>query len=358
MEEAAAELPGEARIELAYDLADVYEYRVDMSRDLQAGDSFRVLYERSVGPRSTVRIGKILAADFTLSGSTITAVRFDSRQVGGEYFDAEGKSMRAAFLRAPLSFRRISSNFGSRRHPVLGTVRKHKGTDYAASSGTPVRAIGDGVVVNAGWSGGYGNLLAIRHRNGYVTRYGHLRGFARGVRVGQRGLGDPFDRLQRMGRHRPGTIAPRAAAVGGPRRGGAAQPRRARLFFVGRQVRARRSRRIVRLRDVFASTRIRSVPRGRPRRDTRTPRRPARRTFTRLPFTVTFTRRSRSPRRSGSRYVIARRLVQRSFPKRVISSCESARISRSQKRMSTHCLRLNSRVWSANQRESGFVDCE
>jgi murein DD-endopeptidase MepM/ murein hydrolase activator NlpD len=186
MEAAAMELPGEARVELAYDLADVYEYRVDMSRDLQEGDSFRVLYERSVGPRNTVRVGKILAADFTLSGATIQAVRFDSRVVGGEYFDAEGKSMRAAFLRAPLSFRRISSNFGSRRHPVLGTVRKHKGTDYAANAGTPVRAIGDGVVVHAGWSGGYGNLLAIRHRNGYVTRYGHLKGFARGVRTGQR----------------------------------------------------------------------------------------------------------------------------------------------------------------------------
>ena len=186
MDAAAQELPGEARTELAYDLADVYEYRVDMSRDLRVGDAFRVLYEREVGPRNTVRIGRILAASFTLSGSEIQAVRFESEKVSGEYFDAEGKSMRAAFLRAPLSFRRISSNFGSRRHPVLGTVRKHKGTDYAANSGTPVRAIGDGVVVSAGWSGGYGNLLAIRHRNGYVTRYGHLKGFAKGIRAGQR----------------------------------------------------------------------------------------------------------------------------------------------------------------------------
>ena len=186
MDAAAAELPSEARQELAYDLADVYEYRVDMSRDLREGDAFRVLYEREVGPRNTVRVGRILAADFDLSGTEITAVRFESDEVSGDYFDAEGKSMRAAFLRAPLSFRRISSNFGSRRHPVLGTVRKHKGTDYAANSGTPVRAIGDGVVVHAGWSGGYGNLLAIRHRNGYVTRYGHLKGFAKGIRTGQR----------------------------------------------------------------------------------------------------------------------------------------------------------------------------
>ncbi|HEY7394463.1 MAG TPA: M23 family metallopeptidase, partial [Gemmatimonadaceae bacterium] len=89
-----------------------------------------------------------------------------------------------AFLRAPLEFRRISSIFGSRRHPILGDVRQHKGTDYAADAGTPVRAIADGVVTRRGWGGGYGNVLEIRHRNGYVTRYGHLRGFASGIRVG------------------------------------------------------------------------------------------------------------------------------------------------------------------------------
>jgi murein DD-endopeptidase MepM/ murein hydrolase activator NlpD len=94
--------------------------------------------------------------------------------------------MRAAFLRAPLEFRRISSVVGLRQHPVLGTWRRHAGTDYAASTGTPVRAIGDGTVVRAGWGGGYGNVLEVRHKNGYVTRYGHLRGFARGVRVGSR----------------------------------------------------------------------------------------------------------------------------------------------------------------------------
>jgi murein DD-endopeptidase MepM/ murein hydrolase activator NlpD len=106
--------------------------------------------------------------------------------VSGQYFDQNGKSMRAAFLRAPLEFRRISSVFGGREHPVLGGWRMHKGTDYAANMGTPVRAIGDGVVVREGWGNGYGNVLEIRHRNGFVTRYGHLSRYAASVRVGSR----------------------------------------------------------------------------------------------------------------------------------------------------------------------------
>jgi murein DD-endopeptidase MepM/ murein hydrolase activator NlpD len=179
-------LPAAARQQLTWSLADVYEYRVDMSRDLQRGDEFTVVAERSVGPSGAVRIGRVLAATFKLSGSVINAIRFANESSSSDYFDQDGKSMRAAFLRAPLEFRRISSVFGLRQHPVLGTWRRHAGTDYAASTGTPVRAIGDGTVVRAGWGRGYGNVLELRHKNGYVTRYGHLRGFARGVRVGSR----------------------------------------------------------------------------------------------------------------------------------------------------------------------------
>ena len=178
------DLPAGARQQLAWSLADVYEYRVDMSRDLQVGDEFKVVAERSVAPTGAVRMGKVIAATFKLSGSIIDAVRFASESVSGQYFDQTGKSMRAAFLRAPLEFRRISSVFGGREHPILGGWRLHKGTDYAASTGTPVRAIGDGVVSRAGWGSGYGNLLEIHHRNGYVTRYGHLSRFASGVHVG------------------------------------------------------------------------------------------------------------------------------------------------------------------------------
>ncbi len=183
---AAAVLPGPARAELAWTLADIYEYRIDMSRDLQVGDEFRMVIERKRGPNGAVRVGDILAASFTNDGSpAVEAVRFQSATVGGSYFDGDGKSLRAPFLRAPLSFRRISSVFGMRRHPILGTVRGHMGTDYAANSGTPVRAVGDATVTFAGRKGGYGNMVILRHRNGFVTRHGHLRGFARGIRAGK-----------------------------------------------------------------------------------------------------------------------------------------------------------------------------
>lgn len=183
---AGKDLPAAAREQLAWSLADVYEYRVDMSRDLQAGDRFGVVAERLVSPSGGVRIGKIIAATFSLSGSMIKAIRFDSELSNGRFFDQAGRSMKAAFLRAPLEFRRISSVFGGREHPILGGWRMHKGTDYAAAAGTPVRAIGDGVVVREGWGNGYGNVLEIRHPNGFVTRYGHLSRFASGVHAGSR----------------------------------------------------------------------------------------------------------------------------------------------------------------------------
>ena len=179
-------LPASARQQLTWSLADVFEYKIDMSRDLQPGDAFRVMAERSSSTSGAVRMGRILAATFTLSGTELQAIRYASNTVRGDFFDANGKSLRAAFLRAPLEFRRISSTFGGRYHPILGVWKQHKGTDYAASGGTPVRAIGDGVVARAGWGSGYGNVLEIRHRNGFVTRYGHLRGFASGVHVGSR----------------------------------------------------------------------------------------------------------------------------------------------------------------------------
>ena len=183
---AANELPARARAELAWTLADIYEYRIDMSRDLQVGDAFRLLVERQRGPNGAVRVGDILAATFDNGGEDVAAVRFNSNAVSGSYFDADGRSLRAPFLRAPLSFRRISSVFGMRKHPILGVVRGHMGTDYAASSGTPVRAVGDGVVIFAGRKGGYGNMVILRHRNGYITRHGHLRAFAKGIRAGKR----------------------------------------------------------------------------------------------------------------------------------------------------------------------------
>ena len=179
------DVPVRTRHEIAWLVGDIFEFRVDMSRDLQVGDVFSVLVERRRLPSGVTRVGNVLATTFTNGGRTIEAFRHEA-EGKARYYDQAGKSMAANFLLAPLSFRRISSGFGGRRHPILGTFRRHQGTDYAADAGTEVRAIGDGVVIAAGVRGGYGNMIDIRHSNGIVTRYGHLRGFVRGVRAGTR----------------------------------------------------------------------------------------------------------------------------------------------------------------------------
>lgn len=179
----AEDFPANVRTELAYALADILEYRVDLSRDLQKGDSVRVLVERMVAPNGLTKVGNIIAARLNVDGRSVETVRF-SQGANASYYDGEGKAMQASFLRAPLAFRRISSVFGLRRHPILGTTRAHQGTDYAAATGTPVRAMGDGKVIFAGWKGGFGRTIEIRHPNGYVTRYGHLNGFASGIKTG------------------------------------------------------------------------------------------------------------------------------------------------------------------------------
>ena len=185
LDDSATVLSKGARAELAWTLADIFEYRVDMSRELQPGDQFRVLFERLAGAAGQTKIGRVLAARMVLSGTTTETVRFDEGDGRAAYFDATGRSMQAAFLRAPLAFRRISSVFGLRKHPILGIWRQHQGTDYVANAGTPVRTIGDGSITFAGRRGGYGNLIEIRHRSGLVSRYGHLRGFASGIRAGR-----------------------------------------------------------------------------------------------------------------------------------------------------------------------------
>jgi murein DD-endopeptidase MepM/ murein hydrolase activator NlpD len=184
---AARTLPRPAHAELAWRLADIFEYRVDMSRDLEPGDEVRVVVERLLYPNGWVRSSEVLAARLTVSGSRHEAIRYRR----GAYADRWGRSLRATFLRAPLSYRRLSSAFGMRFHPILGRWREHRGLDYAAAAGTPVRSVGDGVVIFAGWKGSYGNLVEVSHPGGVVTRYAHLRGFSRAtwpgarVRVGQ-----------------------------------------------------------------------------------------------------------------------------------------------------------------------------
>ena len=237
---ADSQLDADDRVRLAWDLADIYAWQVDFTRDIQSGDRFRVLYERLVSADGEVRFGRILAGDLTMSGKSLTAFRFED-DGHAAFYDAEGNSLRRAFLRAPVQFRRISSSFArSRRHPILGISRRHEGTDYAATPGTPVMAAGDGVVLRAGWAGGYGNLIELRHRNGITTRYGHLRGFARGIRA--RRPGEPGADHRLRGLYRTRQRPSPALRVPGQRRGQGLPPSRPRQWLAGALRPARRLR--------------------------------------------------------------------------------------------------------------------
>ena len=166
---------------VAIQLADVFGGDIDFHRELRTGDRFSVLYEMHAVDGRPVRAGRVLAAEFVNQGKPHRAVRF-----ADGYYAPEGKNMRKAFLRAPLELSRVSSGFGMRRHPFLQSWRAHQGVDYAAPAGTRVRAVSDGVVDFAGRSGGYGNLVVLRHQGQYSTLYAHLSGFGRGVRNGAR----------------------------------------------------------------------------------------------------------------------------------------------------------------------------
>ena len=185
---ALTSVPPADRNELIHDLDQVFQWQIDFSRQIQVGDTYRFAFEREVRPDGSMRSGRLLAAELVNSGTSYLAIWFDPNGDGrGSYFDGEGRSVRRAFLLKPLEFRRISSQFSnSRYHPILQTWRSHRGVDYAAAAGTEVMATADGVVTQRGWDGGYGNAVVIRHPNGFVTRYAHLRAFRNGVVVGTR----------------------------------------------------------------------------------------------------------------------------------------------------------------------------
>ncbi len=179
-------LPARQRVGLAWAIADVYDWEVDFTRDLRPGDRVEVLIERLQSPEGERRLGRILAARVDVAGSPSYAFAFDNADGRPGFYDDRGRSLRRAFLRAPLRYRHVSSRFGNRYHPILKRWRTHEGTDYAAAYGTPIRATADGIVTIAGREGGYGNLVELRHANGIRTRYGHLSKFAKGLHVGER----------------------------------------------------------------------------------------------------------------------------------------------------------------------------
>lgn len=171
--------------QLIWALSEVYQWRIDFYRDVQPGDAYRMAAELEVRPDGSVRAVRVLAAEFRNRDRVLSAIRFEPPDSEPNYYDENGESVRRAFLLAPLDFRRVTSSFSRRRfHPVLRRYRAHTGTDYGAPVGTPVRTTGDGVVNRAGWWGGYGRAIEIRHANGFVTRYAHLSRI--GVRPGQR----------------------------------------------------------------------------------------------------------------------------------------------------------------------------
>ncbi len=180
---------------VAMQLADIFGGDIDFHRDLRRGDRFAVIYESVNYLGRTVRSGRILAAEFVNNGKTYRAAWF-ADPAGGEngsgYYTADGKNIRKAFLRSPLEFSRITSGFSSARfHPILQKWRAHKGIDYGAPVGTRVKATGNGVVEYVGIQGGYGKVVILRHQSRYTTLYGHLSGFAPGLRKGSRvGQGD------------------------------------------------------------------------------------------------------------------------------------------------------------------------
>ena len=181
-------LPPVERRQLAWAIADVYDWEVDFTRDIRPGDRFTVLLERLESSEGERRFGRILAGRVDVARAPSYAFYFeDSTTAVTGFYDERGRSLRRAFLRAPLQFRRVSSRFGARYHPILHSWRAHEGVDFSAAYGTPVRATADGVVTRVGREDdGYGNLIELRHANGIRTRYGHLSAFARGLQPGER----------------------------------------------------------------------------------------------------------------------------------------------------------------------------
>ena len=174
-----------AHDQTAVELADIFGWDIDFVLDVRPGDSFVVTYQEIWRDGHYLRDGPVLAASFVNQGREYRAVRYTDPSGTTSYYAPDGRSMRKAFLRAPLEFSRVSSGFNTARmHPILNRIRAHKGVDYAAPIGTPVRAAGDGVIRFAGVMGGYGNLVEIEHTHSITTVYGHLSRFAHGMHAG------------------------------------------------------------------------------------------------------------------------------------------------------------------------------
>ena len=168
-------------------LAGIFGWDIDFALDIRQGDSFTVFYEELYLEGEKVGDGNIIAAEFVNNNHTYRAYRYTDSNNKTEYYSPDGKSMRKPFMRTPVDLARISSHFNlRRRHPVLNKIRAHRGVDYAASTGTAIKATGDGKVMHRGKKGGYGNTIILRHGNTYTTLYAHMSKYARKTSVGSR----------------------------------------------------------------------------------------------------------------------------------------------------------------------------
>lgn len=171
-------------------MANIFGWDIDFARDIRSGDRFNVLYEQKYIDGELIGVGEIVAAEFINQSHTYTALRYTTAEGTTSYYTPEGESMKKSFLRNPVDFARISSRFNlKRKHPILNRIRAHKGVDYAAPRGTPIRAAGDGTIVHRSRKGGYGKTIILKHGSGITTLYAHMnnyrRGFKRGSQVKQ-----------------------------------------------------------------------------------------------------------------------------------------------------------------------------
>jgi len=170
---------------VATQMAEIFGTSIDFHTDLRKDDRFNVIYEAIYEEGNAVRAGRILAAEFINQGKRHAVVLYRGPSGKEQYYSDDGRSLRQGFLRSPLEFSRVSSSFGRRLHPIQNNWREHKGTDFAAPTGTPVKATSDGVVELAAMQRGYGNIVILKHRGNISTAYAHLNGFAKDIRKGQ-----------------------------------------------------------------------------------------------------------------------------------------------------------------------------
>ena len=170
---------------ITMEMADIFGWDIDFALDIRSGDQFSVLYEELYRNGEKIRSGNILGAEFTNRGKNHVAIRYTSPEGRAGYYSPDGMRMRKAFRRTPVEFSRISSRFGKRFHPILNRMRAHKGVDYAAPTGTPIRATASGTVVFSGRKGGYGKTVILKHGKRYDTLYAHMSRFGKGIRPGK-----------------------------------------------------------------------------------------------------------------------------------------------------------------------------